>query len=132
MVPLPFSITPEKAVDVLSPPVVKVTDPAALLVTVPAPAKEPMVSLKVFKSYVAPEDTVRALEFEITVDPLFFSVPALIVVAPVYVLVPESVNVVLLVVAGGEVTIGCAGASVFNPFTRSVNVPVLVAEVVFT
>ena len=50
IVPLPFCSTPEKVVEVLSPPVVSVTAPAALLVTVPPPASEPIVSLKVFKS----------------------------------------------------------------------------------
>ena len=57
----PFSIIPEKVVDVLFPPAVNVGVPAAELVTVPAPAREPSVSENPAKSKVAPLATVNAL-----------------------------------------------------------------------
>ena len=43
--PLPSPITPLSAVEVLLPPVVRVSAPGRLLVTLPAPASEPIVSL---------------------------------------------------------------------------------------
>ena len=44
-VPLPSWITPLNVVEVLSPPLVKVLLPAVLVETVPAPARDPIVSL---------------------------------------------------------------------------------------
>ena len=41
--------TPEKVVDVLSPPTVKIGSPAATLVTAQDPAKDEIVSAKPFK-----------------------------------------------------------------------------------
>ena len=67
----------------LSPPAVRVTEPPAPVVTVPAPASEPMVSLKPLRSNVAPKATVTAL---LAPNALFTPnrmVPALIAVAPV-------------------------------------------------
>ena len=80
-VAVPFSIIPEKTVEVLSPPEVIVSDPLAELVTVPAPAKDPTVSLKPFKSNMP--FTVTALVFVILSAAPNFKVPAEIVVEPV-------------------------------------------------
>jgi len=44
--------TPEKVVDVLSPPTVNIGAPPATLVTAPDPAKDEIVSAKVFRSKV--------------------------------------------------------------------------------
>ena len=68
----------------LSPPAESVNDPVTVLVTVPAPAMEPRVSLKPAKSKVAPEAIVMALLFEIRseAEPSF-KVPTLMAVAPV-------------------------------------------------
>ena len=82
-VPLPSAATPEKAVEVLLPPEVSVTAPAALLVTLPAPASEPIVSLKPFRSNVAPPATVSALLAPTALAMPSLRVPALIVVTPV-------------------------------------------------
>jgi hypothetical protein len=79
-VAVPFSIIPEKVVEVLSPDVI-VSNPLAELVTVPAPAKDPMVSLKPFKSNMP--FTVTALVFVILSAAPNFKVPIEIVVAPV-------------------------------------------------
>jgi hypothetical protein len=79
----PFWITPENAVDVLSPPVVRVLLAAPPLVTVPAPASEPMVSLKLLRPSVAPEAIVKALFCAKAVFAPAYSVPALTLVAPV-------------------------------------------------
>jgi hypothetical protein len=54
----PFWITPENSVEALSPPVVRVLLAAPPLVTVPAPASEPIVSLKLLSASVAPEAMV--------------------------------------------------------------------------
>ena len=76
-------MTPEKVVLVLLAPVLRVTEPAALLVTVPAPASEPMVSLKPARSRVrAGGDGDRAAGAMALATPSP-RVPALIVVAPV-------------------------------------------------
>ncbi len=82
-VPLPAARTPEKVVDVLLPAAVSVTAPATPLVTVPAPASEPTVSLKPLRSNVAPPATVSALLAPTALAMPSFSVPALMVVAPV-------------------------------------------------
>ena len=81
-VPLPFCSTPEKNVDVLSPPAVSVREPAAPLVTVPPPDNEPIVSVKLLRSYVAPVATVTALVSGMTLMAPSRKVPALILVAP--------------------------------------------------
>jgi hypothetical protein len=79
----PFWITPENVVDVLSPPVVRVLLEAPPLVTVPAPASEPIVSLKLLRASVAPEAIVKALVCAKEVVAPACSVPALTLVAPV-------------------------------------------------
>ena len=81
--PLPFWMMPENVVELLLPPAVRMTAPAALLVTVPAPASEPMTSLKPPRSNVAPAATVTALAEPIALVMPSRSVPALIAVAPV-------------------------------------------------
>ncbi len=87
-VPLPLFVrppvplmAPEKVVEVLSPPVFKVPLPSS---TLPAPASEPMVLLKLFRSYVAPLATLTlSAELEGTPSALpSLKVPALMVVAP--------------------------------------------------
>ena len=92
LVALPFSIIPEN-VWLLVLPTVRVSVPEALLVTFPAPSSEPRVSLKPAKSKVAPEAMVIALELLILSDAPNFSVPALMVVAPVYPELPDNVQV---------------------------------------
>ena len=77
--PVPL-ITPEKAVDVLFPPVVSVPVPS---VTLPAPAREPIVSTKLFRLNVAPALTVTALVSAMRFAAPNCKVPALMVVAPV-------------------------------------------------
>ena len=79
-VPLPFWITPEKVVDVLSPPAVKVEAVALEFVTVPPPASEPIVSAKPAKSKVPVAVSALPLGTELLAPSL--SVPKLIVVAP--------------------------------------------------
>ena len=80
-VPDPLTKVPLKVVLVLLPPAVRVAEvELALLVTVPAPAKEPTVLEKLSRSRV--EVTVKAeLELKAVVEPAC-SVPALTVVAP--------------------------------------------------
>src|SRR5262249_57826949 len=78
----PFWITPENVVDVLSPPVVSVLLLALPLVTVPAPASEPIVSLKLLRASVAPEAIVKALFCAKVFVAAACSVPALPLVAP--------------------------------------------------
>ena len=73
-------ITPENVVLVLSLPVVSVAAPS---VTLPAPASEPMVWLKLFRSSVAPLATVNALNGENAFVAPACSVPAFTLVAPV-------------------------------------------------
>ena len=79
----PFSIIPEKEVDVLFPPAVNVGVPAAELVTVPAPESEPNVSEKPAKSKVAPLATVIALlSLILSALPERRRIPALTMVEP--------------------------------------------------
>ena len=87
--PMP-DIVPANVVLVLSLPVVSVAEPS---VTLPAPASEPMVWLKLARSSVAPPATVNALPADNAFAAPACSVPALTAVAPEYVLLPESVNV---------------------------------------
>ena len=91
-VPAPLVKVPLKVVLELLPPAVKVAELAALLlVTVPVPANEPTVLEKLARSKV--EVTVKAeLALKAVVEPAF-NVPALTVVAPLYVLAPEIVRV---------------------------------------
>src|SRR6202011_3180446 len=96
-VPLPIlvrlpvpEIVPENVVLVLSLPVVSMAEPSVAL---PAPASEPMVWLKLLRSRVAPLATVNALNGENALTTPACSVPALTDVAPVYVLLPDSVSV---------------------------------------
>src|SRR5262249_62227151 len=79
----PFWIPAENVVDVLPPPVVSVLLLAPPLVTVPARASEPMVSLKLLRASVAPEAIVKALFCANVVLAPACSVPALTLVAPV-------------------------------------------------
>ena len=81
-VPLPAASTPEKVVEALLPPAVRVTAPTTLLVTVPAPASEATVSLKALRSTVAPVSTDRALDEPMPLAMPRRRVPALTVVAP--------------------------------------------------
>ncbi len=74
----------------LSPPAVRMPVPS---VTVPAPASEPIVSAKLFRLKVAPPATVRALVSAMRFAAPKVSVPALMVVAPVYVFAPERVKI---------------------------------------
>ena len=82
-VPVPFCATPEKVVLVSSPPTVSATAPATPLVTVPTPASEPTVSLKPFRFRVPVN--VKAVASGSKSAFCKRSVPALMVVAPVYV-----------------------------------------------
>ena len=76
------SRSPEKVVDVFRPPLVRVPARAPLLVTLPTPASDPTVSLKPFRSNVAPLDTVSALLEPMALAMPTLNVPALMVVAP--------------------------------------------------
>ena len=81
-------------VSVSKPPTVNVLAPALPVVTVPAPANEPKVSLY-RRSRVAPLATVTTL-LSVIVVPLVLArikVPAEIVVLPVNVFTPDKVNV---------------------------------------
>ena len=82
-VPLPFCMTPENVVELLLPPAVSTTAPAAPLVTVPAPAREPIASLNPRRSKIAPPDTVTALPEGTALVAPSCRVPAPMVVAPV-------------------------------------------------
>ena len=92
-VPVPFFVMPPippavpvNEVEVLSPPAMSVPAPSKRF---PAPASEPTVSVRSFRSSVAPEEMVTALAFgSVSVAPRR-SVPALIVVVPVYAFAPE-------------------------------------------
>ena len=77
----PFCITPEKVVDVLSLPEVKVSVPLALLVIDPTPEIEPTVSENPPKSNVPV--TTKALASAIRSESPSFKVPAEMVVVPV-------------------------------------------------
>lgn len=79
--PAPSRIVPEKILDVLSPPVISVAAPP-LLLTVPAPASEPIAFEKPARSSTAPPATVTAeLLPKALVDPAC-SVPASTMVGP--------------------------------------------------
>ena len=87
-VPEPFSITPAKLVEVLSPPVVRVAVVRVVeFVTRPVPltaeAREPMETLMPARSSVAPVDKVTAEPVPKALVLPAFKVPPLIVVAPV-------------------------------------------------
>ena len=77
--PVPL-ITPEKMVEELSPPAVRMPVPS---VTLPAPASEPIVSLKLFRLNVAPPTTVRALVSAMRLAAPSVSVPTFTFVAPI-------------------------------------------------
>ena len=77
---VPSFITPLNVVEVLLPPVVNVATVPPALVTVPAPASEPMVWLKPLRSRVPV--TVNALADEKVLVAPACRVPALIVVTP--------------------------------------------------
>jgi hypothetical protein len=77
--PVP-EIVPENVVLVLSPPAVSVAEPS---VTLPAPASEPMVWLKLARLSVAPLATVNALFVAKAFATPACKVPALTAVAPV-------------------------------------------------
>ncbi len=77
--PVPL-MTPEKLVEVLSPPVVSVPLPR---VTLPAPASEPIVPLRLFRSKIAPLATLTAEADDTPPAAPRRSVPVLMVVAPV-------------------------------------------------
>ena len=70
---------PAKVVLLLSPPAVSVAEPS---VTVPPPASEPIVWLKLLRSSTAPEATVNALPAENAFAAPARSVPALTDVPP--------------------------------------------------
>ena len=82
-VALPSLSVPVKLVVVLLPPVVSVIEPAAVLVTVPAPASDPIVSEKPARSTVAPDATVTALLGPMPLAIASLTVPLLTAVAPV-------------------------------------------------
>jgi hypothetical protein len=89
----------------------------------PAPAIEPTVSLRLAKSSVAPDATVTADEFEIrSSDPLIASVPAEMVVAPVYVFVAVNVNVPAPVLVRPPVVVPMAPLIVDVPADSTVRV----------
>lgn len=73
-------ITPEKVVEELSPPAVKVPEPSVIA---PAPAIEPTVSVTSFRSNVAPVFTVTAVVSDRRPDPDSMTVPVEICVTPV-------------------------------------------------
>ncbi len=73
-------MTPEKVVDVLSTPAWILPEP---IVMFPAPAIEPTVSRKLFRSNVAPLAITTAEVLGILLDAPSCSVPALMLVAPV-------------------------------------------------
>src|SRR5262249_62268869 len=75
--------------------------PAPELVTVPAPAREPMVWLNPLRSRNAP--TVKALAAEKVLAAPACSVPAVTVVAPELVLAPDTFNVPVPILASPPV-----------------------------
>lgn len=79
MPPVP-PMEPLKVVDVFSPPAVRRTEPSEM---VPAPANEPMVSLKLLRSSVVPADMVTAVVAGRLFKAPTRNVPALMVVVPV-------------------------------------------------
>ena len=87
-VPEPFSITPAKLVEVMSPPVVSVAVVRVVeFVTRPVPltaeAREPMATLLPARSSVVPVDKVTAEPVPKALVLPAFNVPALTVVVPV-------------------------------------------------
>ena len=91
--PLPSAITPEKVVVELLPPVVRTTAVAVDVVTLPVPANEPTVSLNPARSRVPLGLIVTALVPPIPLAIESFRVPALMIVAPVYVCATPNVSV---------------------------------------
>jgi hypothetical protein len=90
----PFSITPEKVVELPSPPVdnTGVLDPLELLI-VPPPAIDPTVGLKLDRSKIAPPPTVNAVDVGILLFAPNCKVPPLTVVVPIYVFTPLIIKV---------------------------------------
>ena len=87
-----LNISPLKVVELLSKSVSVTTELPTLLVTLPAPAKAPTVSLKPFRS--SKPFTIRLLASGITpAAPSRSVLPSLTVVLRVYVLAPERVSV---------------------------------------
>src|SRR5262245_11903315 len=82
-------MTPEYAVEVLSPPVVNVAAPR---VTFPTPASDPIVWLNPPMLTTAPVFRVTALAADRTLAAPRASVPEATVVGPVFVLAPLSVT----------------------------------------
>src|SRR5215467_12414517 len=76
------TIEPPKVVDELSEPVVNVAAAAPAFPTVPAPASEPTVWLKPFRSNEPPAPTTNALADENVLLAPAFNVPPLMLVAP--------------------------------------------------
>ena len=92
-VPLPFWITPLKVV-VFVPPLVSVTAPATVLVMVPAPAMEAIVSENPFRLNVAPLAMLREQLLPIlSLAVLICTVPTFTLNAPELVFTPLSVRV---------------------------------------
>ena len=119
----------------MSPPAVITGVPAAELVTVPPPANDPMVSLKLAKSNVPV--TVIADPSAITPLAPNFNFPALIVVAPAYVFAPDNVQVPASCFVTVPATVPmilvilppCAPPKV-NPNPEPVMVPTLLSAIV--
>jgi hypothetical protein len=90
----PFSITPEKVVEVPLPPVdnTGVLDPLELLI-VPPPAIDPTVGLKLDRSKIAPPPIVNAVDVGNALPAPNCKVPPLTVVVPIYVLTLLRINV---------------------------------------
>src|SRR5436190_1843068 len=86
--PVPERI-PSNAVEVLLLPVVNVPLPK---VTLPLPLNEPIASLKLFNANTAPLLIVTLLLFATALLIPTCNVPAVILVAPLYVLTPDKVN----------------------------------------
>jgi hypothetical protein len=90
----PFSITPEKVVELPSPPVdnTGVLDPLELLI-VPPPAIDPTVGLKLDRSKTAPPPIVNAVDVGNALPAPNCKVPPLTVVVPIYVFTLLRINV---------------------------------------
>ena len=91
VVPVPFSITPLKTLDVLSPPAVNIFDVPLLFVTVPVPDNDPTDTLYPAISNI-PVTVVLLLFPNAPAFPAF-NVPLVTFVVPVYVFAPLNVNV---------------------------------------
>jgi hypothetical protein len=89
----PFSITPEKVVELPSPPIdnTGVLDTLELLI-VPPPAMEPTVELKLVRSKTAPPLTVNAVDVGNALLTPNCNVPPLTVVLPKYVFTLLRIN----------------------------------------